>query len=143
MRGVKYQNPVTLPRAKFGGNPRLSARDRAAHTSFPRRSLGTRESQRSKAMKRECAEFEQKIAMAAKVGAMPWAVSGWRHLRWEEKPIFCERLGTLGTVGTLARFLEKYARFSRVPNSANGTLEAERKHNIRTEARRGREKRSR
>jgi hypothetical protein len=35
-------------------------------------------------------------------------------------------LGTVGRVGSLARFLGKFARFSRVPKSAIGTLNAQR-----------------
>ena len=38
--------------------------------------------------------------------------------------------GTVGTVGTLARFLGEYARFSRVPKSANGTLDGGRRSEI-------------
>jgi hypothetical protein len=79
-------------------------------------------------MKREGAEFEPKIAIAAKAWAMLCAASGrgasgWKHLRWEGQATNVKMLGTVGTVGTLARFLGKYCRFSSVPKSANGTLD--------------------
>jgi hypothetical protein len=48
--------------------------------------------------------------------------SGRVHLRWEGRAMTVKMRGTLGTVGTLARFLGKYERFSRVPKNANGTL---------------------
>jgi hypothetical protein len=49
-------------------------------------------------------------------------VSGWIHLRWEGQAMNTKMLGTVGTVGTLARFLGKSVRFSSVPKGANGTL---------------------
>jgi hypothetical protein len=52
--------------------------------------------------------------------------SKWMYLGWEGQAIRAKMHGILGTVGTLARFLGKYARFSRVPKSANGTVEIQR-----------------
>jgi len=45
------------------------------------------------------------------------------RLRWEGWAEILKMLGTLGTVGILAKILGKYACFSSVPKSANGTLE--------------------
>ena len=43
-----------------------------------------------------------------------------KQLQWEAKGI---QRKNVGTVGILARILGEFARFSRVPKSANGTLE--------------------
>jgi hypothetical protein len=47
---------------------------------------------------------------------------GDAYLRWEGQAMNSKMLGTLGILGTFARFLGEFARFSRVPKSANGTL---------------------
>jgi hypothetical protein len=45
------------------------------------------------------------------------------YLRWEGEGLFLKMLGTVGTVGTLARFLGKYARFPEGLRMPRGTLE--------------------
>jgi hypothetical protein len=49
--------------------------------------------------------------------------SAWPYLRWEGQAQKSKTRGILGTLGTLELFLGEYARFSRVPKVANGTLE--------------------
>ena len=65
------------------------------------------------------------------IGSCKVQNASWTELRrdrtaphlWEGEGYFCKIVGTLGTVGILARIVGKYARFSIVPKSANGTLE--------------------
>jgi hypothetical protein len=49
--------------------------------------------------------------------------SSWKCLEWEGQALRAKMLGILGTLGILSLFLGKYGHFSRVPKSANGTLE--------------------
>lgn len=48
--------------------------------------------------------------------------SRWIYLGWSGEAPSAKMRGTLGTVGTLIKFFEKYAGFSECHQNANGTL---------------------